>query len=83
MECLVQYLDDIEDGVYAIALAAERIRSALKTAAALVLKVSLLALAVTLAWQQPPLALAFASLLAVTLLYRAVINHPGRFLIRR
>lgn len=78
MECLMQYLDDLEDFVYALALAAGRIRRAAKTLFALAVSISLQILIVLLALTQPPLALAMVSLLSVALLYRAVINHPGR-----
>lgn len=78
MECLIQYLDDLEDFVYSLALAAERIRRAIRALMVLFVSISLSALTVLLALAQPPLGLAIVSLLCVTLLYRAVVNHSDR-----
>jgi hypothetical protein len=78
MECLMQYLDDLEDFVYAIALLAWRIRRAAKTAALLALSIALQVAVVLLALMQPPLALAIVALIFVTLLYRAVTTQPAR-----
>ena len=75
MECLLQYLDDLDDLVHMLAFAAERIFTFFKALAMLALALGLQGCAVTLALVQPPLALAAASLLCVGLLYRAVINH--------
>lgn len=75
MECLMQYLDDLEDVVYALALAAGRIRRAAKTLLVLAVSISLQILIVLLALTQPPLALAIVALLSVALLFRAVINY--------
>jgi Mg/Co/Ni transporter MgtE len=78
MEVLLQYLDDLDDVVGMFALAAERLRRAARIALlagivlAIVLSVAMLALA------QPPLALAAVSLLSVTMLYRAAVNHTTR-----
>lgn len=78
MECLMQYLDDLEDVICALALAAGRIRRAAKSLLVLALSLAVQILIVLLALTQPPLALAVVSLLSVALLYRAVISHPGR-----
>jgi len=68
----MQWLDDLDDLVAAVGLIRERIRN-------LLLAVSLLAVspvaqigAVLLALRHPPLAMATAMILFVTLLYRAV-----------
>lgn len=78
MERLMQYLDNVEDLIYAVALAAGRIRRAAKSLivlfASIALQMSILLLTLT----QPPLGLAVVALLSVTLLYRAVVNHPGK-----
>ena len=78
MECLMQYLDDLEDFVYAIALAAGRIRRAARILAILAVSIALQVAIVFLALMQPPLALAVVSLIFVALLYRAVITQPNR-----
>ena len=76
MERLVQYLDDLEDLFYALALKAERIRMAISffffMATAAVLQVVCVLTALT----HPPVALAMASLLAVGMLYNAVVDNP-------
>lgn len=74
----MQYLDDLEDLVYAAALILERIRRAFRFLAVTVFSIALQASTLMLALAQPPLALAVASLLAVGLLYRAVVHHSTR-----
>lgn len=70
MELIVQYLDDLEDLVYAFALKWERIgrifRFTMFVAASGLAQV----LAVVLAIYYPPLATAVAAILLVSLLYR-------------
>jgi hypothetical protein len=78
MECLMQYLDDLEDFLYAVALAAWRIRRAAKMLALVAVSIALLVAIVLLALTQPPLALAVVALLFVTMLYRAVTTQPPR-----
>lgn len=72
MERIAQMLDDLDDLVCMVGLVGERIRRALfsvvATGAALALQIG----AVLLALRHPPLALATAILLFVTLLYRVV-----------
>ena len=72
MERLLQWWDELDDLVGAICLASERIRSlcfsVALTSAALLLQVGGIALALS----HPPLALASAIILFVTLLYRSV-----------
>ena len=75
MECLLQYLDDLDDFAGMVALGAERILAFLKAIAMLSLALGLQGCAVMLAIAQPPLALGGASLLCVALLYRAVVNR--------
>lgn len=74
MECLAQYLDDLEDLFFAAALSAERLRRTLSMLIAASLMVAAITLGVLLALGQPPLALAVISLLMVTLLYRATVS---------
>ena len=75
MECLVQYLDDLEDLFYAAALKTERIRQSVQfflfIAASAVLQLSCIAIAL----RNPPLAVAIASLLLVGMLFHAVVGH--------
>jgi len=78
MECLLQYLDDLDDFVGMFALAAERIRRVLKAIVLMCVTIGLQLFGVALALTQPPLALAAVSLVAVAMLYRAVVNHPVR-----
>jgi hypothetical protein len=76
MECLIQYLDEIEDIFYAFALVAERIRRAIKTLFILAVSAMFPALGVLLAIAHPPLALATAFLALSGLLYNAVVGSP-------
>lgn len=78
MELIVQYLDDLEDLIYAIALKWERIRGAVRFTLFIATSVSFQILGVFLALSIPPLAVATAALLLVGLLYRgAVFCSPG------
>lgn len=76
MERLLQYLDDLDDLVYAIALTWERIR----TFSNLTLYISLMALGQALgiyaAITHPQLTVAAGSLLVVGLMYRGAV-HTG------
>ena len=76
MECLIQYLDEIEDIFYALALVAERIRQAIKTLFVLAVSAMCPALGILLAIAHPPMALATAALAVSGLLYRAVVGSP-------
>ena len=73
MECLVQYLDDLEDIYFATALLMERLLSAAKLSLLLAISFSVQILGVLLALSRPPLALAVVSLTIVGMLYRSVI----------
>ena len=75
MERIVQYLDDLEDLVYAVALIWERIRRTFRFTFFMIASVSLQALGIFLALTIPPLAVALASLLLVTVLYRGAVYH--------
>jgi hypothetical protein len=78
MEFLLRYLDDVDDFVGLLALAAERIRCTVKGLLLMSVTLAMQSLGVMLALVQPPLALAVVSLLAVGLLYRAAVNHTTR-----
>ena len=80
MEFLLQYLDEFDDFIGALALVAERLRRLLKALILTSVTVALLLFGVMLALTQPPLALAVISLLAVGMLYRAVVNHTVKAL---
>jgi len=75
----MQWLDDLDDFVAAIRLISERIRNF--TIAIVMLAISLLlpAAGVVLALRHPPLALACAIILFVTLLYRQVTQPHAAF----
>jgi hypothetical protein len=80
MEIVVQWLDELDDLYAAVLLISERIRNVV--VALLVLLMYLLAPAagILLALRHPPLAMATAMLLFVTLLYRSVTTQrfsPG------
>jgi hypothetical protein len=75
MERLVQYLDDLEDLFYAVALKAERIREAVQYFLLIATAVILQVFAITMALWHPPLALATAALLLVGMLLHAVLNY--------
>lgn len=74
MECLIQYLDEIEDVFCALALVAERIRQAIKTLFILAVSAMCPVLGVLLAIAHPPMALATAFLALSGLLYHAVVD---------
>ena len=78
MECFIQYLDDLEDLVYAILLVWEKIRRLFRFVFFLSASALLQALGVYLALTNPPMAVALGSLLLVTVLYRGAVYHgPG------
>lgn len=74
MECLVQYLDDLEDLLYALALKAERIRQTLQFLLCMAAAAALQVCGVYIAFKNPPMAVAVASLLLVGMLFRAVVG---------
>ncbi len=75
MECLIQYLDDLEDLFYAVALKAERIRQAIQFFLFMAASAALQVLGILIALWNPPLAVAVASLLLVGMLFRAVVGY--------
>ena len=75
MELFVQYLDDLEDLIYAFALLAERILQATKFFVFVSVSVSFQILGIMLALASPPMAVAAASLLMVGMLYRGVVHN--------
>ncbi len=78
MERLLQYLDDLDVLFSAIGLLAEWIRSVLWLLFSAVVALVVEAGCILLALEEPPLALATAILLFVTLLYRSVTVPIGR-----
>jgi hypothetical protein len=72
MECLLQYLDDIDDLVGICGLVYERLRRLFLTLAVLLVSSALIVSGILLALVHPPMALATSILLFVTLLYRSV-----------
>lgn len=72
MECLLLYLDDFEDLVFAVALTGERIRRFVRRLATLAFVVSAQSALVLLALRAPELGAAAAALLAVFGLCRSV-----------
>jgi hypothetical protein len=78
MECLLQYLDDLDDFVGMLALAAERVRQFAKALVLVSVTLCVQLFGIFLALTQPPLALAAVSLLSVGLLYRAAVIGTGR-----
>ena len=78
MERLLQYMDDLEDLVFAVALQGENIRQMLKFVFFIITAVSVQGLCILLAVANPPLAVAAASTVAVCMLYRGVVyNIPA------
>ena len=77
MEVLAQYLDNLEDLFYALALKWERIRRAIRFAIFVSSSLLLQVFGIFLALSNPPMAVAVAALLRVGMLYRgAVCNSP-------
>ena len=80
MELLAQYLDDLEDLFYAVALKAERIRQTLQFFLFMAVSAILQVFGIFIALWSPPLAVAVASLLMVGMLFRAVVGFsPGAY----
>ena len=74
MECLLQYLDDVDDAFAMAGLFVEQLRRCLL---GLLIYLSLLAVSFAAVWfamVHPPLALATACLTFVVLLYRSVTS---------
>jgi len=73
VERWLQYLDDLEDLIYAAPLIAEQFRRAIQRILFLIGSILLQIGGVILALIHPPLALAVVTLILVGLLHRAVI----------
>ncbi len=73
MERLIQYLDDLEDLIFAAPLVAEQLRRAVQRVLFLLVSIGLQGVGVILALKHPPLALAIVMLLLVGMLHRAVV----------
>ena len=78
MERVLLYWDDLDDIVGVFALIAERIRRLLLFTLSAVLVVALQFGGILVALNKPPLALAIATILLVTLLYRETTNPQIR-----
>ena len=77
MERLAQLLDDLDDLVSTILLLSERIRRYFLAVVKALILMAIQIGGILLALAQPPLALAFALLLFVSLLYRTVTAAHG------
>lgn len=75
MERMLQYLDDLDDFVYAIALAWERIRAVGNLTLYIALMAVVQALGIYAAIENPPFTVATGSLLVVGLLYRGAVHN--------
>ena len=78
MERFLQYWDDLDDLVYAVALTWESIRRLVRFTLYLSGLIAIQAVGIYFALTAPPLAIATATLLVVTLLYRGVVYHSPR-----
>lgn len=78
MECLIQYLDDLEDLFYAVALVGERIRRIVRMLVLTVLAVLIPVSGVMLALAAPPLALAAVFISLSLMLYRAATGNSSQ-----
>jgi hypothetical protein len=78
MEVIIQYLDDLEDLIYALALKWERIRRFVRCALFIATSLSFQLFGIFLALFSPPLAVAVAALLLVGMLYRGAVYCASR-----
>ena len=78
MECLLQYLDDLDDLYAAFGLVWERLRRMLLKTISTLMVLAVAAGAVALALSHPPIALATSTMLFVILIYRTVTVVPVR-----
>jgi ABC-type enterobactin transport system permease subunit len=72
MEIVMQWLDDIDDLIAALGLVSERIRNFCIAVSLFSVSLAVQVCGVFLALRHPPLAMAFAMILFVMLLYRSV-----------
>ena len=75
MERMLQYLDDLDDFVYAIALAWERIRALGNLTLYVAVMATVQALGIYAAIENPPFTVAAGSLLVVGLMYRGAVHN--------
>ena len=76
---MIQWLDELDDLIAAIGLVSERIRSFFVAFTIFALSFIVQGAGILLALRHPPLALATASLLFVSLLYRSVTGPRAAF----
>ena len=79
MECLLQYLDDLDDLYGAFGLVWEKLRRALLKLISLLMVLAVAAGGISLALTHPPIALATSTMLFVILLYRSVTVRSPRW----
>ncbi len=79
MECLLQYLDDLDDLYGAVGLVWEKMRRTLLKMISLAMILAVAASGFLFALAHPPIALATSTLLFVTLLYRSVTGTPANW----
>ena len=79
MECFLQYLDDLDDFFYAVALAGERIRRLLTLLFSFTVLILVQGLGIYLAVTHPPIAVAAGSLLLVLALFYGVVGHGREY----
>ena len=72
MECLLQYLDDLDDLFGVVGLLWERLRRAMLKFLTVIMVTGVAAAGMWLALLHPPIALATSTVLFVILLYRTV-----------
>ena len=72
MECLLQYLDDLDDLFGIVGLVWERLRRAMLRLLAVLMATVVAGAGMWLALAHPPIALATSTVLFVVLLYRTV-----------
>lgn len=78
MERLIQYLDDLEDLFYAVALAAERARRFGRLFLVLLSGVAFQISGIVIALIHPPMALGLATMVGVCLFYNTVVRGARR-----
>ena len=74
MECLLQYLDEIDDLCGVVGLHYEGLRNAALALMGLIVGLIAVASGIALALAHPPIAMATSILLFLTLLYRSVTS---------
>lgn len=77
MECMLQWLDDLDDLAATLAYLVERLLPALYGVLLLGATLVVTLAGAVLAFHQPPLALALVCLLTVAGLYRGSVNRPA------